>query len=64
MPVTFAHRFDSTLYGLLYGWAANPNDANDGWRTLVTGVGEFAPRFEAEFLTWVRAEDVRQRRGQ
>jgi hypothetical protein len=47
--------------GLLYGWAPNPRGANDGWRGLVRGVREFAPGFEAEFLTWVRAEDIRQR---
>lgn len=44
----------------LYGWAANPNGSNDGWRGLVGGVREFSPGFEAEFLTWVRAEDIRQ----
>jgi hypothetical protein len=61
VSVTVAHRFDSVLDGLLYGWAANPNGANDGWRGLVSGVREFAPGYEAEFLTWVRAEDVKQR---
>lgn len=37
-------------HGLLYGW-----------RGPVAGVREFAPGFAAEFLAWVRAEDVRQR---
>jgi hypothetical protein len=61
VPVTAWLLLDSTAYdGLLYGWAADPNGGNDGWRGLVGGVREFAPGFWAEFLTWVRAEDVRQ----
>jgi hypothetical protein len=44
--------------GLLYGWATNPNGADDGWRGLVRGVREYARWFEAEFLSWVRAEHV------
>ncbi|MCW2904675.1 MAG: hypothetical protein JWO67_6940 [Streptosporangiaceae bacterium] len=47
--------------GDLYGWAANPNGADDGWRGLVGGVREFAPGFGAEFLGWVPAEHIRQR---
>jgi hypothetical protein len=47
--------------GLLYGWAANPNGGDDGWRGLIGGVREFAPGFAAEFLFWVRAEDIAQR---
>ncbi len=44
--------------GLLYGWAENPNGADDGWRGLVYAVREYAAGFEAEFLGWVRAEDI------
>lgn len=61
VPVTVRF-FDEWHDAELYGWAANPNGSNDGWRSLVGGVREFAPRFEAEFLTWVRSEDIRQRR--
>jgi len=39
------------------------NGSNDGWRGLVGGVREFAPGFGAEFLTWVRAEDIRRIAG-
>jgi hypothetical protein len=49
------------LDGLLFGWSANPNGSNDGWRALVYGVREFARGFEAEFVMWVRAEHIRQR---
>lgn len=62
VPVTAWLLVDSATHdGLLYGWAANPNGANDGWRGLVGGVREFAPGFAAEFLIWVRAEDVARR---
>ena len=47
--------------GELYGWAANPNGADDGWRGLVVAPREFARGFWAEFLGWVRAEQIRQR---
>lgn len=47
--------------GVLHGWAANPNGADDGWRGLVYLVREYAPGFEAESLHWVRAEDIRPR---
>ena len=64
VPVTAAHLFDGPeVAGLLYAWSANPNGADDGWRGLVRGVREFAPGFEAEFLTWVRAESIRPRIG-
>ncbi|HEX2074280.1 MAG TPA: hypothetical protein VHF92_10880 [Geodermatophilus sp.] len=42
----------------MYGWAENPNGAEDGWRGLVYAVREYAAGFEAEFLGWVRAEDI------
>lgn len=59
-PVPVTVRFlDEWHDALLYGWAANPRGANDGWRGLVSGVREFAPGFHAEFLTWVRAENIR-----
>lgn len=62
VPVTALLLFDCPeVDGLLYGWSTNPNGAGDGWRGLVRGVREFAPGFEAEFLTWVRAEHIRQR---
>lgn len=62
VPVTAWLHVDSTAHdGLLYGWAANPNGANDGWRGLIGGVREFTPGFEAEFLSWVRAEDITRR---
>jgi hypothetical protein len=48
--------------GELYGWAANPNGGDDGWRGLVLAPREFAPGFWAEFLGWVRAEHVRPSR--
>lgn len=61
-PVTAWLLLDSAAHdGLLHGWAANPNGSDDGWRGLVSGVRAFAAGFEAEFLTWVRAEDIRQR---
>jgi hypothetical protein len=47
--------------GELYGWAANPNGADDGWRGLVVAHREFAHGFWTEFLGWVRAEHIRQR---
>lgn len=47
--------------GLLYGWAANPNGADDGWRGLVRAVREYARGFEAEFLGWVPAEHLQKR---
>ncbi len=31
--------------GELFGWAANPNGADDGWRGLVLAPREFAPGF-------------------
>ncbi len=49
--------------GLLYGWAENPNGADDGWRGLVSAVREYAAGFEAEYLGWVRAEDVTRADG-
>ncbi|MCU1614721.1 MAG: hypothetical protein JWO98_2261 [Frankiales bacterium] len=62
VPVTARLLLDSAEHdGLLYGWAVDPNGADDGWRGLVGGVREYAPGFEAEFLMWVRAEDIRQR---
>lgn len=62
VPVTAWLHVDSTAHdGLLYGWSANPNGSSDGWRGLVFGVREFAPAFAAEFLTWVRAEDIARR---
>jgi hypothetical protein len=62
VPVTALWILDCPqLPGLLYGWSANPNGANDGWRGLVRGVREFAQGFEAEFLMWVRAEGIRRR---
>lgn len=48
--------------GELYGWADNPNGADDGLRGLVLAPREYAPGFWAEYLGWVRAEHVRQRR--
>ena len=45
----------------LYGWAANPNGADDGWRGLVCAPREFAPGFWAEYLGWVRAVHIRRR---
>ena len=44
--------------GLLYGWAGNPNGADDGWRGLVRAVPEYTPGFEAEYLGWVRAAHI------
>lgn len=62
VPVTAWLLLDSAAHdGLLYGWAADPNGGDDGWRVLVGGVREFAPGFEAEFLSWVRAENLRLR---
>lgn len=62
VPVTVWLLLDSAAHnGLLYGCAAHPNGSNDGWRGLVGGVREYAPAFEAEFLSWVRAENIRQR---
>ena len=62
VPVTAWLLLDSGAHdGLLYGWAADPNGADDGWRGLVGGVREYAPGFEAEFLGWVRVEHIRQR---
>lgn len=49
--------------GELHGWAENPRGSNDGWRGLVQGVREYAPGFWAEYLSWVRAEQVRERDG-
>jgi hypothetical protein len=44
VPVTAIRLFDRPeIDGLLYGWAANPNGANDGWRGLAYGLREFAP---------------------
>jgi hypothetical protein len=47
--------------GELYGWAANPNGADDGWRGLVLAPREFAPGFWTQYLGWVPAERIRQR---
>lgn len=47
--------------GELYGWAENPRGSGDGWRGLVRGVRQYAPGFHAEYLAWVRAEQIRQR---
>jgi hypothetical protein len=49
--------------GELFGWAANPNGADDGWRGLVVVPREFAPSFWTDFLGWVRVEHIRQRGG-
>jgi hypothetical protein len=49
--------------GDLYGWAANPNGADDGLRGLVLAPREFTPGFWAESLGWVPAERIRQRHG-
>ena len=49
--------------GVLYGWAVNPNGADDGWRGLVRVVREYAPGFEAEYLGWVRAEHISRAEG-
>lgn len=62
-PVPVAVRFLEEWHAAeLHGWAQNPNGSDDGWRGLVSDVRAFAAGFEAEFLTWVRAEDVRRRR--
>ena len=44
--------------GLPYGWAENPCGADDGWRGLVGAAREYAPGFWAEYLGWVRAEQI------
>jgi hypothetical protein len=49
--------------GELFGWAANSNGADEGWRGLVVAPREFAPGFWAEFMGWVRVEHIRQREG-
>ena len=62
MPVKVWLPLDGARHdGWLHGWAATPNGGADGWRGLVYLVREFAPGFRAEFLGWVRAEDVEQR---
>ncbi len=48
---------------LLYGWAENPNGADDGWRGLVYAVREYAAGFKAAYLGWVRAEDITRADG-
>jgi hypothetical protein len=59
VPVTAWLLLDSAEHeGLLYGWAGDPNGAHEGWRGLVRGVRDYAPGFEEEFLSWVRAEDI------
>jgi hypothetical protein len=59
VPVTAWLHIDSAAHdGLLYGWSANPNGANDGWRGLIFLIREFAPGFSAKLLTWVRAEGI------
>ena len=49
------------LAGELYGWAANPNGADDGWRGLVLAPRQYAPGFWAEFLGWVSGDHIRKR---
>lgn len=62
VPVTAWLHVDGAVHDcLLYGWAANPNGSNDGWRGLAYGVREFASGFDAEFLIWVRAEAITRR---
>lgn len=61
-PVPVIVRFlDEWHDAELHGWAQNPRGANDGWRDLVGGVRTFAPGFEAELLSSVRAENTRKR---
>jgi hypothetical protein len=60
VPVTVWLPLDSRDWeGELWGWAANPNGGDDGWRGLVFLMREFAPGFWAEFLGWVRGEHIR-----
>jgi hypothetical protein len=47
--------------GELFGWAANPNGADDGRRGLVVARREFAHRFWTEFMGWVQVDQIRQR---
>lgn len=62
VPVTAWLLLDGQHWpGRLLGWANDPNGGNDGLRGLVHGVREYAPGFETEFLTWVRAEHIAQR---
>jgi hypothetical protein len=64
VPVTVWLLLDGAEWdGLLHGWAANPNGADDGLRGLVVAVREFAPGFWAESAHWVRSENIRQRDG-
>jgi hypothetical protein len=62
VPVTVWLSLDGCAWnGELFGWAANPNGANDGWRGLVLAPREFAPGFWAEYLGWARAEYISPR---
>ncbi|MGY1660774.1 hypothetical protein ACI78Q_06055 [Geodermatophilus sp. SYSU D00705] len=61
--VAWLHLDGQEWAGELYGWARNPNGADDGLRGLVLALREYAPGFWAEYLGWVGAEHIRQRQG-
>lgn len=48
--------------GHLLGWADDPNGAVEGRCGLVRAVGKIECGYWAEYLCWVRAEHIRQRR--